>query len=208
MTNQTLISKIELIKTFRKKALEIDTKELQEKRKKFLDFLNIQEIEFPKVLEMYQTKDFTIYGKKQIAQYFHEYQFANTRNQLKSEIRAECDKLPFSNAIGLICDIVSSLMEKEIHFAVFYAEGQRSPHIIIYDFEELKKYSAFQRLKARAMFWRWIIPFRIQLLDQAIWDDDHYVPLEFAPHWKYGTPFNLLFEYVPTQEVENAISSS
>jgi len=199
MNNQQLLQKMKIIKDFRKSTLSNDTLELQQKRKKFLDWLNIQEIQFPQVLEMYQGKDFTIYGKKQVPQYFKEYKFANTRTQLKSELRAECDKLPFPNAIDLICNICLELIKNNYHFAIFYAEGQRSPHVIIYDFYELQNLSPFQRLKAKIHFWRSLIPFRMQLLDLGILEDGHYVPLEFAIHWKYQTPFNLLFEYVPKE---------
>ena len=81
----------------------------------------------------------------------------------------------------------------------FFAEGQRSPHIIIYDFEEFSELSPFQRIKAKAKFWRWICPFSFQWLDHSIWDDEHYVPIEFSIHWKHGTPFNLLFEWTPEE---------
>jgi len=196
------IQKAQLIKTNR--SLAKDSLELQRKREKFLEWLTCSTIKIPQVLEMYPNN---LYGKKQIAQYFHEYKFANTRTQISTETRAEIDQLDFEHSIDLICDICLSLIEKQFHFCIFYAENQRSPHVIIYDFKELAELSPFQRIKARAKFWRWIIPFRFHLLDHSIWDDEHYVPLEFAPHWKYGTPFDLLFEYLPP-EVKNAIPTN
>ena len=204
---QQQILKANLIQQFRERAEKNDTPELQQKRIKFLDWLNCQDLTLPKVLEMYQAKE-TIYGKKQVAQYFKEYKFANTRTQIIPETRAEIDKLEFEKAIDVLCEIMLSLIRKKIHFAVFYAEGQRSPHIIIYDFDELLKLSSFQRTKAKAKFWRWVMPFSFHYLDQALFDDEHYVPLEFALHWKYGTPFNLLFEYLPQEELKNATTTT
>jgi hypothetical protein len=197
--NNQLLQKVQTIKQHRINNLKTDSPELQQKRMKFLNWLTCRQIEIPQVLEMYQSNEDTIYGKKIIPQYFKEYQFANTRQQLTTETRAEIDKLDFDSAMNLICDICLELIKNKIHFCVFYAEGQRSPHIIIYDFSELAGLSAFQRLKARAKFWRWIIPFRFHLLDHSIWNDEHYVPLEFSIHWKHQTPFNLVFEYVPEE---------
>jgi len=61
-------------------------------------------LEIPKVLEMYPSEE-TIYGKKVIPQYLHEYPFANTRTQIPTETRAEVDKLEFEKAIDLSCEI-------------------------------------------------------------------------------------------------------
>lgn len=206
MSEEKIISpedfqKVLKIKNMREQYLKNNNGELQNKKTKILKWLLVRDPNF-KVLEMYPKN---VYGKKQIPQYSWEYQFANTRTQIPSETRAEIDVLDINQSINLVCEICLSLINKNIHFCVFYAEGQRSPHIIIYDFFELRNLNPYQRLKARAKFWRWVIPFRFHLLDHSIWDDFHFVPIEFAPHWKYSTPFNLLFEYVP--EVENAIST-
>lgn len=198
------IKKYETIQLRRAIALQNDSSELRDKRMKFLDWLNENNINIPQVLEMYQNDSETIYGKKQIGQYYHEVKFANTRTQTASELRAEVDKLEFDKAMELCCQIIQELINHNIHFAVFYAQGQRSPHIIIYDFHELEQLNPFQRTKARAKFWRWLIPFRIHLIDNSLFDDSHFVPLEFSIHWKHKTPFDLLFEYNPNSEVKNA----
>ncbi len=186
-----------LIKNKRVIAQQNDTKELQDKRQKFFNFITQLDLIIPEVFEMYQTEEDVIKSKKIIPQYFSKSIFANTRTKTLSETRAEIDKVPFEKAIDIICEICSALIRKKIHFCVFYSKGQRSPHIIIYDILGLDKPTAFKRQSAKAKFWRRVIPFAFHLLDHAIWADEHYVPLEFAPHWKYGTPFNLLFEYNP-----------
>ena len=199
-----LIQKVNIIRQFREKMIQNDSPELQKKRSDFLGWLYCRSLVIPKVLEMYQgnEKTGTIYGNRSIAQYLHEYYLANTRTQIPTETHAEIDKLPSKEAVEIICSICLSLINNGFSFYVFYAEGQRSPHIIIYDFAQLEKLNPYQRTKARAKFWRMIAPFQIHLLDQSLWDDDHYVPLEYSPHWKYGTPFKLLFKY--TLEEQNA----
>lgn len=202
---------LEIIKDHKKITDINDSPELKFKRETWLGKLlanNWDKILY--VFEMYpaDNSDGMVKTKKIIPQYFKEYtHYANTRTQITSETRAEVDKLPLEQAIELICEICDSLIQKQIHFAVFYAEGQRSPHLIIYDLDELKSLNRYQRVKARAKFWRWIIPFRVHLLDQALWDDEHFVPIEFAIHWRHGTPFNLIFEYNP-REKKNAIFTS
>ncbi len=199
MNNQQL-QKASIIQEKRKVTISNDSIELQQKRAKFLQWLCGREIKLPEVFEMYENEGETIYGKKIIPQYLNEYLFANTRTKLFSETRAEIDKLPLDKAVDILCEICLQLIRQKIHFVVFYAQGQRSPHVIIFDIEGLDKLTPFSRMKAQVKFWRRIVPFAFHLLDHSIWDDEHYLPLEFAIHWKHGTPFNLLFEYIPQEE--------
>ena len=172
--------------------------DLKKRRDKFINWLLTKNWNPTiKVFEMYPYENDVLKNEPRIPQYKKEYVFCNTRLKTHSETRAEIDNLPFDKTIRIITDICLELMKYKYHFAVFYAEGQRSPHIIIYDFEELKDFTPFQREKAQLEFWRSIVPFQFQYLDKSIWGDLHTVPLEFTPHWKYGTPFNLLFEYIP-----------
>lgn len=195
--NPEQLFKAQLILGFRKMVdgMEKDS-ELQEKRKKFLDWFGIWNYDL-QVLEMYPTKEDVIKSKKQFPQYFHEYKYCNNRVKVSSETRWETDKLDFEKAVAVICEICLSLMRKNIHFCVFYAEGQRSPHIIIYDFHELSDLTPFEREMAQIQFWRSVSPFSLQWMDRGILSENHFVPLEFAVHWKHGTPFDLLFEFVP-----------
>ena len=225
LTNQQIKQSL-IIKKGREQSTKYDNQLYQQKRTKFLDWLSIQyysPIKFEvvpskywyrqmnifitkapvMVWEMYSfdNKQGSISSKPRIPIYFKDFSWANTRLKLQSETRAEIDKLPFEKAMAIMREIISALIRKELHFCVFYAEGQRSCHIIIYDFEELIELTEFQRIKAQVKFWRSIVPFGcFQYIDASNFNDDHPVPLEFASHWKYGTIFNLLFEYLPQEE--------
>jgi len=189
-----------LILACRKRACLYDTLKFQEKRQNFLDWLSVNNWSPPVYsLEMYeQPEDEPLKSPANIYQYFNRWH--NTRTKLLSETCWETDKLQFEKAIAICCEICLALIRKYIHFAVFYAEGQRSPHIRIYDFSELRELTPFQREKAQAKFWRSLAPFFFQLADASMWADEHYYCLEFAPHWKYGTVFDLVFEWLPEEK--------
>lgn len=122
----------------------------------------------------------------------------NTRTKIKSETSLEIDKLPFNKAVELICKTCLKLIKENYHFTVFLAKGARSPWIKIYDLDELKDLTPQQRIAAQIAFWRKFVPFGMfQYIDIGMFVDEHYQPLEFAPHWKYHTPFDLLFEWMP-----------
>ena len=56
----------------------------------------------------------------------------------------------------------------------------------------------FQRIKAQIKFWRQHVPFGcFQYVDTGLFDDEHFHLIPFSIHWKHGTPFDLLFEYLP-----------
>lgn len=188
------------IKTLREQARQQDTEALQLKRRAWLDKLSAWNTDpYIKVLEMYpQPNDDPIKSKIESYQFFNPNH--NTRTKTNSETCLEIDKLPFEQTIPIICEICSALIRLNFHFAVFYSEGGRSPHIRIYDFEELRDLNAFQRVKAQVVFWRKIVPFGLfHYVDTGVFDDEHFLCLEFAPHWKHHNPFNLLFEWIPEQ---------
>lgn len=171
----------------------------KEERKRWLSKLCLkydsQEIN---TFEMYHYKEEVLkFNYNNPPNYWKDYMFNNTRIKLLSETRAEMDKIPLEKAISLTWTIAKNLIKGGFHFAIFYAEGGRSPHTIIYDFEELRELNPYQRERAQLEFWRSIIPFDIQHLDKSLWGDNHPVPLEFAPHWKHEKPFQLCYEYVP-----------
>ena len=188
-----LIHKANLITQFRNRAEANDTLELQIKRKKFLKWLTIKSNIL--VLEKYPYENDDLKTPPEIYQYFNK--FYNTRQKTLSETCAEIDELSPKDAKKIIYTIRQSLINNKIHFAVFYAEGQRSPHVRIYDFDQLKTLTPFQREKAQAQFWRKITPWAFHYLDHSLWIDEHNMPLEFAPHWKYGSPFKLIMEWLP-----------
>lgn len=188
-----------IIKNHRINCKKRDTKELQQKRMKFLSKLQTWTTELPfEIFEMYPTKEGVIKSKKLYAQYLNECKFANTRKKLLSETCLEIDKIDFDKAFTIITEVCASLMRSKIHFVVFLAEGGRSPYIMIYDFEELINLTPFQRIKAQIQFWRKHVPFgTFQYVDTGMFADEHLRPLEFSIHWKHKTPFNIIIEYNP-----------
>lgn len=196
-----------------------DNVELQEKRRDWLEKLNLinscngysirKDVGMvfeiicyegdSKICEMYEIDEEAKKTELEKSQFFNPK--SNTRTKINSETCGEVDKLPFDKTIILICETLLSLIRNKVHFAVFYAEGQRSPHIRIYDFEGLNELNPQQRIKAQIQFWRKHFPFgTFHYVDTGMFVDDKTMQLEFAPHWKYGTPFNLLFEYLPEVE--------
>ncbi len=207
------------ISKYRNECLNIDTSNLQEKRKRFLDWLlsfypSTSKTKKPETtlkldfyvyeggfetLEMYDLGDEVKKTKPQ--RYISFNPKHNTRTKINSETCLETDKLEFDKAITLMCETLLSLIRHKIHFAVFYAEGQRSPHIRIYDFFELEELNPKQRIKAQIEFWRQHVPFGcFHYFDNGMFVDEHPLQIEFAPHWKYHTPFDLLFEWMPENE--------
>ena len=205
------------------------TKELQKKKQEFLDYLNAYCLDYGKP-ELIKTKlskysDFDkainynpklkhfemwdLNDEEPIKTNLEYCQFvnlnANTRTKINSETCLEIDKLEFNKAISVICETLMSLIRNNYNFFVWYAEGQRSPHIRIYDLDELEDLNPQQRIKEQINFWRRHVPFGcFQYVDTGMFVDEKNMQMEYAIHWKYGTPFNLLFEYKP--EVENAKS--
>ncbi len=192
------IQKARIIKTLRNRCIENNLDKLQSRKEKFMDWLVTQNwnpnVEF---LEMYKFGK-EIFKSKKETQYPSK--LVNTRTKILSETCAESDYLDYDKAMDLMIEIIQILMKRKIHFAVFYAEGQRSLHIRIYDFEELKELKPFQRFKAQEEFWKSIVPFNFHNLDSTMWIDGHYYQLEFSCHWKYNTPFNLIMEWIPMEE--------
>jgi len=198
MNNQNLI---QIVAKSRKASFD-SAEKFKEQRENFLGWLlpwnhNLKTWE---MYENFEAPEGVIKSKPQTPQYIQEVFLHNTRNKLDTETICEIDRLEFEKAIEFICSICLNLMNRNIHFSVFYAKGQRSPHIRIYDLEELKDLNPLQHEKAQAKFWRSIAPWSFQHLDQSIWMKDHPVQLEFTAHWKYKTPFNLLFEWLPEQK--------
>ncbi len=205
----------------RKEAFKFDDIVFQKKRQKFLDWLTVRCLDNKaediksqwaknlglklwnyhpriKTLEMYPDETDELKSEIKSYQFFNKWH--NTRTKSLSETRLEIDKLPFKKSIVIIIETISNLVNKKFHFAVFYAKGQRSLHVIIYDFDELIDLDPHQRFKAQAFFWRKLMPFGLfQYADPSVWDDEHYLPLEFAPHWKYYTIFDLVLEYLPEE---------
>lgn len=171
---------------------------LFDKLKKFAGKLLVWDSEI-KFFEMYSydNQDGNLHSKDTDPQYLNN-KFINTRTKLKTETRLEIDKLPYEKAEEIIIKTAVNLQKEDYHFAIFKAEGGRSPHLIIYDLEQLEEMKPFKRTMAQLLFWQKYMPFgTANLMDKSILHDEHYVPLEFSNHWKHGTPFELILEYCP-----------
>lgn len=106
------------------------------------------------------------------------------------EIESDDRELNFKGTI----ETCINLIKDKIHFAVFYAEGMRSPHIRIYDLLPLNLTSIEART-ARKRFTLMYVPMKYHgVIDTSLFSR-HKICLEFADHYKYNTPLNLLFEY-------------
>ena len=218
------IQQAQTIKECRKRFDLNDTPELQAKRKKFMGWLIKTELpkeikywkgkswnglpahqfysvieEGVSFLEMYQYEGDIIKTKKETQE---PSKYANTKTKIITETSAEIDRLSLNESVKVICEICLSLNRARIHYAVFFAEGQRSPWIKIYDFYQLKTElnTKRERYIAQLQFWKQVCPFLFHHLDFSVWHEDHLQPLEFSPHWKYGSPFNLMFEWIPQEK--------
>lgn len=174
---------------------------LLKKRKRWVAKLMTFCYDMPRYREMYKINGEIYKTPEEHYGYFN--QRWNIRTMLHSETIAEIDKLPWKKMLLVMSEIIQSLIRKKIHFAIFYAEGQRSPHIRIYDFEDLEELKPHERESAQAEFWKDVTPWFFHYLDHGVWSEDHRLPLEFALHWKYGTPYNLIYEHLPQNGSHN-----
>ncbi len=201
------IRKAKIIKNAREESNLNDNESYKNKREAWLDKLNLLNstthdlsgFENFEVWEMWNSEPEPLKTKSEKYQFFNP-KF-NTRTKINSETCFEIDKLEFEKAINIMCEVILSLIRSNFHFAVFFAEGQRSPHIRVYDLEELNDLDPKQRIKAQIEFWRRHVPFGLfQYGDSGMFVDNHPLQMEFAPHWKYKTIFDLLFERLPKEE--------
>lgn len=169
-----------------------------EKRKDILDYLarkiyplKLSELKIGLDGQVYSSKDDTYAGRP----FFNE--FWNTRYLLPTELRIEFDTSNWTEMIKALYDTWSNLEDAGIHFAVFFAEGQRSPHIIIYDLLPENSLTELQRKKSRELFAKKVVPKRYwSIVDKKLFGN-HKVQLEFALHWKYNSMFLLIYESIP-----------
>ena len=198
----------------RNKSQSNDNEHYQKLRQKFLDYLseelpigkkviklNTQNLEHLQYDSYLKTFEMYLLGESKRTNpenYNYLNKNANTRFKLPCETTLEVDKVPQEQAIAIICEVCNSLIRNNYHFFVWYAKGQRSPHIRIYDLHELNDLNPQQQIKAQVMFWRKQVPFGcFQYVDTGMFVPEHELQLEYAPHWKYGTIFDLVFEWRP-----------
>ncbi len=113
------------------------------------------------------------------------------RAGMPNEIRIEFDSEDSNKNWENINFTAIRLLEFGYSFAIYYVEGGRSPHIHIYDLDELEQLDIEQRKKYRELFLNKICP-RESSPDLALCDEKHLCALEFANHFKYNKPKELL----------------
>lgn len=110
---------------------------------------------------------------------------------MPNEIRIEFDgKDRYNNWINVNFTAVA-LDELNYSFAIYYVEGGRSPHIHIYDLDELETLNQEEREEYRKRFLSKVCP-KGSNPDYALCDEKHLCALEFANHFKYNKPKELL----------------
>ena len=197
------------ISEFRKK----DNQELQQKKKEFFDWINVNFCDYGEITKVTEgfifpliccnpkLKSFEMWlcEKEHLKNYDGK---PNTRTKVNSETCLETDKIPdLKKAFTFIEEVANSLIRNDYEFYIWFSKGQRSPHIRIYDFEELQELNPKQRIKAQVDFWRENVPFGLfHLVDTGMFVDEHPLQMEYAIHYKTGNPFNLLFHYKPEKE--------
>ena len=200
---------MKLTKQQAQQILEYRKKNQSDKVQEFFDWLNVNFCDYGKSTKRTKgfifpincynpkLKKFEMWNFEDVVIKNFESKTPNTRTKVNSETCLEIDRLPKDKAFNIICKAILSLIENKYNFFVWYAKGMRSPHIRIYDFDELCDLNPKQRIKAQLLFWRKIIPFNIQDIDLGIFVDDHPLQMEYTIHWKHRTKFDLLFEYRP-----------
>jgi hypothetical protein len=85
-----------------------------------------------------------------------------------------------------------NLIQKGFSFAIFYVEGGRSPHIHLYDCEELSTLQYDERTYYRKKFLQKYCP-KNSKVDFNLCEEKHLMALEFVNHFKYNKPKRLLY---------------
>lgn len=113
------------------------------------------------------------------------------RAGMPNEIRIEFDSEDRESNWENINYTAIKLNELKLSFVIFYVEGGRSPHIHIYDLDELEDLDEKQRTEYRQRFLNKVCP-KGSKPDLGLCDEKHLCALEFVNHFKYGKPKELL----------------
>lgn len=117
--------------------------------------------------------------------------FYKHRSGMPNEIRIEFDSEDKNGNWESINQTAINLWKAGYSFAVFSVEGGRSPHIHIYDCDELENWSKESRTNYRKKFLKKYCP-KDSNPDIDLCDEKHLCALEFANHFKYHKPKLLL----------------
>ncbi len=127
----------------------------------------------------------------------------NTRDILIDEAVFEFEKgINWRENIQAFWDAIQSLIRWEVHFAAFYAQGMRAPHIHAYGlFPNVEDWA--EKELTYHLFCQKVFPIEIRhLLDTAL-AGQQTIALEFSKHWRSGRIKKLLFEYTPGGKYAN-----
>jgi hypothetical protein len=113
------------------------------------------------------------------------------RQGMSNEIRIEFDDENRDKNFENIMLTAFNLYQEKYSFAIFYVEGGRSPHIHIYDIDELDNLTIEKRTEYRKLFLNKFCS-KGSNPDLGLCDEKHLCALEFVNHFKYRKPKALL----------------
>lgn len=113
------------------------------------------------------------------------------RQGLPNEIRIEFDSDDREENWKAVNLTAVELYKQGYSFAIYYVEGGRSPHIHIYDLDELEQLPIDKRTIYRKLWLERICP-KEYTPDFELCDEKHLCALEFTNHFKYNKPKELL----------------
>jgi len=128
---------------------------------------------------------------------FHKHEIWNNQRGFKhrqgmpNEIRIEFDGKNINKNWGSINLTAINLWNAKYSFAIFYVNGGRSPHIHIYDIDELDNFKFERRNYYREKFLQKFCP-KDSNPDLELCNEKHLCALEFVNHFKYKKPKQLL----------------
>lgn len=127
------------------------------------------------------------YHKHEVFNSAHSYKH---RQGMPNEIRIEFDYEDTEKNWKAINFTAIELNRLKYSFAIFSTEGGRGPHLHIYDLDELEELDIDQRTSYREKFLTKIC--KEYEPDKGLCDEKHLCALEFAYHFKYNKPKQLL----------------
>jgi len=128
---------------------------------------------------------------------FHKHEVFNKnrsykhRQGLPNEIRIEFDYKDNNKNWEGVNTCTCELERLGYSFAIYYTDGGRGPHIHIYDLDELEQLDIEQRKEYRKKFLKKISG--DYEADLELCDEKHLCALEFANHFKYNKPKQLIW---------------
>jgi hypothetical protein len=128
---------------------------------------------------------------------FHKHEPFNSsrsykhRQGMPNEVRIEFDGDDIEENWQNVNLTAVELNNKGYSFAIYSVDGGRSPHIHIYDLDELEHLDEEQRKNYRRKFLSRVCP-KNSNPDYELCDEKHLCALEFVNHFKYNKPKELL----------------